>query len=241
MSDFDPADLDSSLRLLQHGDWRIRNTAVKRLGKMPCPEAAKALLEVLGDRRPASWWRRCLGDPFFQVGFTRRNAWQALRGQEVEWEALSSCLMFGMSDPYYEVRAACWETLGYFLRKNPKHIEIPANEIQRWQSLVREEQNFEIAMGMLSAVDAFMSPDDVLALAPKVRSFKHWRVRGAYLECLGRVVKSGQLSTELVERELQGFNLRSEYFRPIFMLKEKGAELEQLLKMASQDSLEVEA
>ena len=220
------------LKRLEHPTWSIRNGAVKVLGKTKTAESRQHLIQIIRDRRPSSWWRRCLGEPFYQVGFTRRNAWMALGQQACQPDECHDLWVLGMEDPYYEVRSACWKAMGQILRD--EKVKLSETEKTNAHERIQREQNFEIMIAMLSAADAILSCEDMLKLAPKVKSFKHWRVRAAYLEALGRVVQKGILPKERVEAELQKFNLSSEYFRPVFMLKEKGAELEKVIRDAAQ-------
>ena len=219
------------LSALQHKNWNIRNGAIKELAKIKSLASLALLVELIKDRRPASSWRKLLGEKFHQVGFSRRNAWDALREQSIGLDELLSILPIGLHDPYYEVRASTWNTLGYALRKN-KSTCPPEILIQLKENLFKED-NFEITMAALSMAELILTPQELLNFSSQLMKFKHWRVRAAYLECLGRSVKAGHLSGEEVEKQLQAFNLRSEYFRPIFMLKEKGAQLEQMIKVGS--------
>jgi HEAT repeat protein len=220
------------LKRLQHSSWTIRNSAVKALGKTTSSESCQHLLNIIRDRRPSSWWRRCLGEPFYQVGFTRRNAWIALGQQDCQPDDVLNLWTLGMNDPYYEVRSTCWKAFGQILRH--EKITLSVAEQQEAHQRILKEQNFEIMIAMLSAADTFLPCEELIHLAPKVKSFKHWRVRAAFLDTLGRVVQKGILPRERVKAELQKFNLRSEYFRPVFMLKEKGAELEKVIRDAAQ-------
>ena len=215
---------------LQHKNWNVRNGAIKQLAKIKSPATMDSLINFIKDRRPASFWRRLMGEKYYQVGFSRRNAWDALREQAIGIDEILPILDIGFSDPYYEVQSSTWTTLGHALRKS--NIKLPLELQQQLKNRLTNEDNFEITMAALSTAELIFSPEELLKFSVNLEKFKHWRVRASYLECLGRAVKLGQITGEMVEKQLKAFNLRSEYFRPIFMLKEKGAQLEQMIKYA---------
>jgi len=220
------------LRALALGSphWKIRNIAVKQLGELKDVEAKDVLLEVIADQRPALWWRRFLGDPFYQVGFTRRNAWQALSKHSPNIEALDEKLIYlGLDDPYYEVRTATWALLSQVLGDNETAPSTSLKENLKHRIL--QEENFEILTAALGVFERVCDGETLLEWASKVEVIKHWRVRAAYLEALERCCQKGQLNREQVEPLLKSFNLRSEYFRPVFILKEHGSRLERSLKV----------
>ena len=233
------------IKQLESSKWSARNSALKKIGATRSSEAKGLVMALLKDRRRSSLWKQCLGEPFHQVGFTRRNAWMALNNQDLTMKELAGILPLGLDDPYYEVRSACWNTLGKYLQCGPKNGDhltefTPTSlEVAKLKNRIYTENNFEIMIAMMSAADLLMNSEELLSLGHQVHQFKHWRVRAAYLDCLGRVVQLGRLTREHVEHELQSFNLRSEYFRPVFMLKEKGAELEKaLIEAASREEHE---
>lgn len=213
---------------LQHKNWNLRNASIKQLAKIKSADSIRLIIGFIKDRRPASSWRKLLGEKYHQVGFSRRNAWDALREQAISAEDIMPILALGLHDPYYEVRASTWNTLGYALRKNSDSCS--PEILKKLKENLLKEENFEITMAALSMAELILTPQELLDFSSQLVKFKHWRVRAAYLECLGRSVKMGHLSGEDVEKQLHAFNLRSEYFRPIFMLKEKGAQLEQMIK-----------
>ena len=219
---------DLRARALDGAHWSQRNLAVKAIAKSSnAPRAKAILLEVISDRRPALWWRRWLGDPFFQVGFTRRNAWQSLAQFPLGWEEIQPFLPMGLDDPYYEVRTATWALLAKVLPQDGVSTEVREGLKER----IIEEDNFEILTSALGALDRICSIESLLEWAERVDRFKHWKVRAAYLEAMERCCKRGDLEPERVSALLRRFNMRSEYFRPVFMLKEHGSRLEKSLKV----------
>jgi len=217
-------------RALKAKSWQVRNQAVKDLGQCKGDEEAKhILLAVIADRRTAVWWRRWLNDPFYQVGFTRRNAWQALQDQNLSLKELETCLALGLDDPYYEVRTATWNLLARLLAKEEESLS-PSVREDLCKRMSREK-NFEILTAALGVIDRVCCTETLLKWAEKVDTIKHWRVRAAYLEAMERSCRKGDLSRPVAEAILKRFNLRSEYFRPVFMLKERGSKLERSLKV----------
>jgi HEAT repeat protein len=217
-----------TLAELQHPHWTRRNSAIKQVSKIKSPASIEALINFIKDRRPAPFWRRLLGEKYYQVGFCRRNAWLALREQDIQLKHILPILDIGFEDDYYEVPTATWTTLGSALKKGKS--DCTPEVVDALKNRLLKEDNFEVLMAALSTADLIFPASELLEISHSIQVFKHWRIRAAYLECLGRCVKAGLLKPEAVEKKLCEFNMRSEYFRPIFMLKEKGAELEQLIK-----------
>lgn len=210
-----------------HPLWSRRNIAVKAIGSITSEQARDHLLEIVADRRPSSWWRRCMGDPLHQVGFIRRNAWQGLYQQEVHLHHIRPHLDHGLSDAYYEVRAACWKLLARCLQEGH---ETSPGEKEKWEQGLLKENNVEILEAGLGCLERVVSPDRLMDLASHVNAVKHWRVRAAYLEAMERLSREKTMDAQRLRDALSRFNMRSEYFRPIFMLKEKGAQLEKVIR-----------
>ena len=61
--------------------------------------------------------QKLLGEPFHQVGFIRRNAWTALKNQDLSKDEFFELLQIGLNDPYYEVRTVSWQALAQKLEK----------------------------------------------------------------------------------------------------------------------------
>ena len=74
-----------------------------------------------------------------------------------------------------------------------------------------------------------LKPEELLALGNGVQKNRHWRVRGAYLEALRYSVELKLCSAKTISDHIQNFSYRSDYFRPVFSLKEVGAELTESL------------
>jgi|SaaInlStandDraft_1057018.scaffolds.fasta_scaffold75155_2 hypothetical protein len=209
--------------------WEVRNIAVKELGKRKGEEGAKeTLLDVVSDRRPSVWWRRLMGEPFFQVGFSRRNAWASLAEHTPSLEEIEASLDQGLDDPYYEVRTAIWKLLAVVLKD--KDVNVPVSLKENLRQRMNSEGDFEILTAALGVSDRIYEMDELLAWSSKLDAFKHWRVRAAYLDAIERCCDRGILRREEVEPVLKNFNLRSEYFQPVFMLKEHGSRLERSLR-----------
>lgn len=223
---------------LDHPKWPVRNQAVKSCSKDVRPQSLDLLLDTVADRRPAVWWRRWLGDPFFQVGFTRRNAWLALGHRRCPLNMFQHLLEDGLKDPYYEVRVAIWKTLTIAAREENITWEAWAPELRA--SLKKawiRETHFEIVSAGLEAAVHLLKPEELLALGDGVQKNRHWRVRGAYLEALRYSVKLELCTAKTISDHIQNFNYRSDYFRPVFSLKEVGAELTESLTQQTTHSI----
>jgi hypothetical protein len=136
----------------------------------------------------------------------------------------------GLKDPYYEVRVAIWKTLALSARK--ENITWEAWQPELRESLKKawiQETHFEIVSAGLEAAVHLLKPEELLALGHGVQKNRHWRVRGAYLEALRYSVELKLCSPKAISDHIQNFNYRSDYFRPVFSLKEVGAELTESL------------
>ena len=214
---------------LKHPKWQIRNQAIKTLGQTNFEASKQHLLEILKDRRPATWIKRMLGEPCHQVGFIRRNAWTALQKQDLNGEEFLEVLPVGLADQYFEVRTATWNTLGVMFNKG--HWSCPEEWKNKLKVTVHKEKNFEIFLAMLPVLEHLMSNDEILFLSVKVRKFKPWRVRGAYLDLLYSLYKSDRLSYGELKPHINTVHLRSDYFKPTFLLKEKRQNLDKLIEV----------
>lgn len=222
---------------LNHPKWQVRNLAVKACGQSQDPETLQLLVEVIQDQRPSAWWRRMLGDPYYQVGFTRRNAWMALGQRQCTWQKILPLLSYSLNDPYYEVRSALWKTLALCSQnENISSKDWDPELRQQLKTTWIAESHFEIVMAGLEAAPHLLTPDELLALGSGIQKNRHWRVRGAYLEALQRLVTMNLCSPESIAKHIENFNYRSDYFRPIFSLKEVGAELTTTIHEKSTES-----
>lgn len=217
-------------KALGHPRWQVRNLAVKELGaRQQDPQAMSALIELINDRRPSSWWRRLLGDPFYQVGFIRRNAWQGLAKHNSSIGEIEHLISLGLEDPYYEVRTATWHLLGKLMQETDS--EMSEGLKQDLRNRILNENDFEILTASLGVFDLVSEKELFISWATKAEHIKHWKVRAAYLKAMERRCRRNEISLAEAEALLQRFNLRSEYFKPVFMLKEHGSRLERSLKV----------
>ncbi|MBF0196424.1 MAG: hypothetical protein HQL32_01875 [Planctomycetes bacterium] len=212
---------------LNQEKWQLRNAAVKKLGLDKSPENAQLLTEVLRDKRPSKWWANLLGEKFHQVGFIRRNAWASLKNQNPENFPLEELAMASLQDPYYEVQSACLRTLYHHLRES--EITLSQSLEARIKARILSGDNFEIRLAAIPFLSFIYEKDEIQELAAQIVRARHWRVRGAFLEALCYIVEKGAMKREEVEALLRPFNMRSEYFKPIFLLKEQRAKLDQML------------
>lgn len=220
-------ELEILIHKLRHPNWEIRNSAVKALGEKVSDQRVKLLIEILEDKREASWWRTKLGDPFYQVGFIRRNAWIALRQQNLDLIPIEDLMQFALKDPYYEVRSSALLTLLHFLKVR---VFLLSEKLKTCLfECVWKERNFEILIASILLTPYALETNEILELSRKVMKIKHWKVREAYLDVLFFLLKNGNVQKDEVSHILQSFNMRSDYFQPVFSLKAKRVELDQWL------------
>ena len=85
---------------------------------------------------------------------------------------------------------------------------------------------------LLAALAPLVVSCDITSTAKSAASLTYTEdAHKAYLEAMERCCQRGELSRERVDAILKRFNLRSEYFKPVFMLKEHGSRLERSLKV----------
>lgn len=221
-------DLNKIRQDLYHRRWPIRNQAVKDLGSDKSPEATSILLEVLQDSSPSRWWMRLLGEPYYQVGFIRRNAWKSLRGHVVEAEKFYPLLQKGLKDPYYEVRTHAFWTLKNQLARGmvQPDADLVANLFSTWLN----EDIFEVVVAGIGVLSSLINRDQAFKMIDKHKRTKHWKVRDALLECIVELAHRNVLTESEQDSVLRRINTQSEYFKPVFLLRERKAQLEKAWK-----------
>ena len=221
-------DLESIKHTLQHPDWSIRNDAIKDCGKIKSKESVKVIETIIKDKSPASWWRSLLGDPYFQVGFIRRNAWKALKDQDLTDFPLNELALETLTDPYYEARAECLNIIADEI----KNAEFIPNLILK--NTIREalwkETNIDICLALFPLCRFMLDKDETLLLGNKVLNYKNWRLRSAFLNCLIDIAEQSDRYHQEIIKVLKNGNMMSEYFRPIFQLKLKQSELVEIMQ-----------
>lgn len=101
---------------LSNGNWKIRNAAIKIISELKLNEFSESITEILTDRQSVRFIDRLFGGDFYQVGFIRRNAADALGTIGKPDDSTASALTIALSDPYWEVRVkaakACGDIFG---------------------------------------------------------------------------------------------------------------------------------
>jgi len=223
--------LESIKHSLQHSDWKVRNNAIKRCGAIRSKESVRIIELIICDKSPASWWRVMLGDPYNQVGFIRRNAWRALKDQDLSDFPLDECAITALKDPYYEVRSECLNIIYYTLN----HTEYTLSKQLR--DTIREalwkEENIDICLSLIPLCHSVMDDDEILMLGYKILNYKNWRIRAAFLNALIDMAENTKEHHDSIQKLISKSNMMSEYFRPIFQLKLKQSELQELVNKES--------
>jgi len=221
-------DRDEFAAKLNHPKWQVRNLAVKNLGEHSDEQYKNLLISLIKDRRSSSIVKRFLGEPFYQVGFIRRNAWNGLLKQALSQDEFFAILPLGIEDPYYEVRSASWKVLDHMLYTRQWQCSNEWKEHLKFKIL--KERNFEIMLAMMPLMEKVMEMNEILNFSHKVKTFKSWRVRGAFFDLLCNLFKRKMLSQDQIRAYLPIVHLRSDYFKPIFLLKEKRQNLDRELE-----------
>lgn len=203
--------------------WKERNSAVKALENSAGENDAAVLVRVIRDRRPASWWRRLLGEPMLQVGFIRRNAWKGLEGKRVPAEDAEALVRDGLADSYYEVRAQVYPTLRAWCSGNGFRVgpELAGTLLKA----VKAENDYEVIVSALEALPSMIDDTQARELFVLLHDHWNWRVREAVVDFLRLSLRLGRLQPDEVRGMLGEMVLLSESFRPVFSVREKLAAL----------------
>lgn len=223
--------LESIKHTLQDSDWSVRNQAVKKLAQHQEETSLEIVLKIIKDQRPAIWWRSLLGDPYFQVGFIRRNAWRSVQAIGLYSEELLDCYKISLDDPYYEVRSVCLDTLWKHCNHNSNILDKDLKATLRhglWM-----ESNIDICLSLIPFTPLVIESEEIFILAARYLTMKHWRIRSAFIDILIDIAQEKPEYHNRIQNVLNSAHLMSEYFRPVFQLKLKQAELQEIINEAS--------
>lgn len=221
---------------LSSSSWGVRNRAVKLVGLLRYQERLPHLLYMLKDRRPVSWPMRLLGGDFEQVGFIRRNIFEALRRLDVVNTEVIDAIHYGLDDPYFEVRTQAALTAAHF-GERLGDAKAPLASLLRHQL---EDDNFEVVVGAMSALGR-LSTD--ASLVDSYRPFlfnKNWKIRQAVLASLGTLLGRGVVSVEQVREYMEEILITSNGFQPHFPLKAELLKLGRQLQQGGAGQASVE-
>ncbi len=212
-------------QLLHSPRWQERNLGVKIAGLSGFKERLPLLIAFITDRTPTTRLRRLLGGDFVQVGFIRRNALQALWRIGSYGPSVRRAFLFGLTDPYYEVRswtakALCrmWQLVG-----TDAELEslLRKNLYDRW---------FEVIVESAKALARIASDPAVLADLEVLLNHNNWKVRDAALFCIKELLSRDVLkfSPEL-EAQLERVQITCLDFSPHFPIRKTLEDFQKVL------------
>lgn len=198
-------------------NWQVRNRAVKLVGLLRYQERLPHLLFMLRDRRPAHWALRLLGADYEQVGFIRRNIFEAIRRLNVIDSEVSAIILQGLEDPYFEVRTQAAATAAHFAgRLGAAHNPIIALLRQHLK-----EENFEVVVAAANALGKLSKDGGIIQDYRRFLFHKNWKIRQAIVASLGKLLERGVISAEQVAEYLDEVLITSNGFQPLFPLKQE--------------------
>ncbi len=195
--------------------WQIRNHGVKLVGLLEYRERLPHLLYMLEERRPVRWPYRLLGGDFVQVGFIRRNIFDALIRLDADCEETFKAIELGLEDPYFEVRSHAARAAEHFADR----LGGRAPRIQRRLEALLNDKRFEVVCAVVEALGGTSADGRVVERFRRFRYSKYWRIRLSVARALVRLLERGVAHAEDVEALLEEVLITSDGFQPHFPLK----------------------
>lgn len=205
--------------LLNRADWRHRNIGVKLIGLLGITALSGKLVSILTNRTPSSLLHRCLGDPFQERAFVRRNAAHALGRLKKHDEAIEEALLLGLGDPYYEVRAASAHALAGIAE-----FLSPEGRVAAYDRMVElaHERNFEVAAAAIRGLPAVALDRAILDELKTFHYHPNWKIRLAVVEAYNKLEwRDISEDVDLVLKRLDDVLVTGEDFDPTFPLKHR--------------------
>jgi UDP-N-acetylglucosamine--N-acetylmuramyl-(pentapeptide) pyrophosphoryl-undecaprenol N-acetylglucosamine transferase len=195
--------------------WEVRNRGVKLVGLLGYQERRPHLLFLLKERRPVSLPQRLLGGDYEQVGFIRRNVFEALRRLNVLDREVLDIIQLGLEDNYFEVRTQACLTVAHFADRLGDTAPQIASQLRH---LLRDS-SFEVIIAAARALGK-VSTDGAIAEDFKQFLFnKNWKIRQAIVQSLGMLLERRVLRPSQVSAFLEEMLITSNGFQPMFPLK----------------------
>ncbi|MCC7262967.1 MAG: glycosyltransferase [Candidatus Latescibacteria bacterium] len=191
-----------------------RSVGIKLVGQLQYRERLPLLLAMLGDRRRASWLRRCSGGDFIHVGILRRNIVEhGIRLLRVADGVVEEALLRALrEDPYFEVRAAAAQIIGELF---------PASEALEEALLERlGDARSGVVVQVLRALGAIAVRPQVLDRLQAFYLHPNWQFRQEVVSTLRRLLQRRVLEALAVNERMDQILAMSPYFKPEFPLKE---------------------
>ena len=201
-------------RYLASRSWQVRNHGVKLVGLLSYQERRALLVALLEERKPVSALERLQGGDFVQVGFIRRNIFDALARLDAVDALLVRALELGFADGYFEARSAAARCAFHFADRLGEHT----STVEALAIAGVKDPSFEVQIEACRALGRLAQTSVVPLLGPLYFD-KNWKVRQAVVQALTSQYKRGRLSAEEARASLEAMLMTSNGFVPHFPLK----------------------
>lgn len=217
-------------RCLASPRWLVRNDGVKLVGMLGYQERRDLIIALLEERKPVGTLQRLMGGDFVQVGFLRRNAYDALADLDVMDDALARVLHLGLSDGYFEVRSASARCAGHFADRLGSHAA--AVEARLFELL--DDPWFEVKIAAIRALGRVARERPLVQALESLSFDPNWKVRQAVVVAIQAQLSRGRITPAEARAAVEGMLITSNGFVPNFPLKGAVRELGAAIAAASQ-------
>jgi len=201
--------------------WQVRNHGVKLVGLLGYRERIPHLLYLLEERRSVGPLLRLLGGDYEQVGFIRRNVFDALVEVDVADEQTVKAIEIGLEDRYFEARSHAAAAAEHFASR----LGSARSRIQSRLETLLADSSFEVVCAVVRALGRVSDDPDILRSFQRFRYSKYWRVRMSVAVAVRTLLERGVVTPDGAERFMEEVLITSDGFLPHFPLK---AELKRL-------------
>ncbi len=201
--------------------WQVRNHGVKLVGLLGYEERLPHLVYLLKQRRPVGRVLQWLGGDFVQVGFIRRNIFDALIHLDIAGDETFEAIELGLTDNYFEVRSHAAQAAEHFASR----LGPAASAIERRLEALLDDSSFEVVCSAVRALGHLSANPRIVTSFRRFLHSKYWRIRLSVARALTTLLERGVVDPDSVKDLLEEILITSDGFRPHFPLK---AELKHL-------------
>lgn len=195
--------------------WQSRNQGVKLVGLLGYIERLPHLVYLLRERRRVGLLQRLQGGDFEQVGFIRRNIFDALIQLDVADPETVEAIIIGLADPYFEARSAAARCAAHFAERLGSSSKVVEGALLSCLS----DDNFEVQIDVAQALGRVASEGQLLETFRPYFFHDNWRVRRALVTALHSALDRGLVDPFELEEALEEILITSYGFSPHFPLK----------------------
>ena len=195
--------------------WQSRNHGVKLVGLLGYVDRLPHLVYLLRERRRVGLLQRLQGGDFEQVGFIRRNIFDALIQLDVADPETVEAIVIGLADPYFEARSAAARCASHFADRLGSSRKVVEGALLSCLS----DDNFEVQIDVAQALGRIASEGQLLETFRPYFFHDNWRVRRALVVALHSALDRGLVDPFELEEALEEILITSYGFSPHFPLK----------------------